>query len=147
LVNAPLEVDTLSGHPAFSTSQKDACLKLDFSQYPDLPGYPPHVSISWALPQALASFGFAQDKPWGILLRHGLQPGRLLLHKAERTRDGFPGSVCPFGVTLGWCFTPDSIRVQSGTAWHARPGIIPFWACRCLSGNSQRRQVLHDSLP
>ena len=120
----------------FQYVPKDACLKLDFSQYPDLPGYPPQVSVSWALPQALAF--------WGILLRHGLRPGRLLLHKAERTRDGFPRSVRPFGVTLGWCFTPDPIRVQSCAAWHARPGIVPFWACLCLSGNSQRRQVLHD---
>jgi hypothetical protein len=120
----------------FQYVPKDACLKLDFSQYPDLPGYPPHVSISWALPQALAS--------WGILLRHGLRPGRLLQRpftsfraSSERARDGFPRSVCPFSVTLDWCFTPDPIRVQSCAAWHARPGIIPFWACLCLLGNSQ----------
>ena len=127
----------------FQYVPKDACLKLNFSQYPDLPGYPPHVSVSWALPQALAS--------WGILLRHGLRPGRLLQRpftsfraSSERARDGFPRSVCPFGVALGWCFTPDPIRVQSCATWHARPGIVPFWACLCLSGNSQRRQVLHD---
>ena len=69
----------------FQYVPKDACLKLNFSQYPDLPGYPPHVSVSWALPWAFASFGFAQDKPWGILLRHGLQPGRLLPLCGEST--------------------------------------------------------------
>ena len=47
----------------------------------------------------------AQYRSWGILLRHGMRPGRLLLPMAERARDGFPRSVCPFGVTLGGCFT------------------------------------------
>ena len=110
----------------FQYALQSACLKLDFSQYPDLPGHPPHVSISPALPGALASFGFAQDKPWGILLRHGIRPGRLLPYKTERARDGFPRSVCPFCVTLGRCFTPGSIRVQSCASWHARPGTIPI---------------------
>jgi hypothetical protein len=54
----------------FQYVPQDACLKLDFSQSPDLPGYPSHVSVSWALPQALAS--------WDILLRHGMRPGRHL---------------------------------------------------------------------
>ncbi len=120
----------------FQYVPEDACLKPDFCRHLDLPGCPPHVSISWALPQALAS--------WGILLRHGIRPGRLLLHEAERARDGFPCSVCPFVVALGGCFTPGPIRVQSCAAWHARPGTDPFWACLCLSGHSRRRQVLPD---
>ena len=76
------------------------CLKHDFCQSPDLPGYPPHVSLSPALPGALAS--------WGILLRRGLRPGRLLPREAERAHVGFSRSVYPFDVTLGGCFTPDS---------------------------------------
>lgn len=63
---------------------------------------------------------------------------------AERARDGFPRSVCPFYVTLGRCFTPGSLRVQSCAAWHARPGTFPFWACLCLLGHSQRRQDVPD---
>ena len=100
--------------PGFQYVSKDACPKLDYCQYPvlvvqdkcpDLPGYTSHVSISWALPQALAS--------WDILLRHGMRPGRLLLPQAERARDGFSRSVYPFGVTLGGCFTPGSIWVHT----------------------------------
>jgi hypothetical protein len=128
----------------FQYVPQDACLKLDFSQYPDLPGYPSHVSISWTLPQALASFGCAQDKPWDILLRHGIRLGRLLLHKAKRARDGFPRSVYPFCVALGGCFTPGSLRAQSCAAWHARPGTNPLWACLSLVGHGQRRQDVPD---
>jgi hypothetical protein len=39
----------------FQYALQSACLKLGCCQYPDLPGYPSHVSLSWALPQALAS--------------------------------------------------------------------------------------------
>ena len=72
------------------------------------------------------------------------QPFDKLRANAERARDGLPRSVCPFDVALGWCFTPGPIWVQSCAAWRARPGIGPFWACLCLSGTSQRRQVVHD---
>jgi len=51
---------------------------------------------------------------------------------------------CPFCVALGGCFTPGSLRVQSCTRWHARPGTNPFWACLGLSGHSQRRQDVPD---
>ncbi|MDY7077650.1 MAG: hypothetical protein SXV54_12080, partial [Chloroflexota bacterium] len=61
---------------------KSACLKLNFCQHPDLPGHPPHVSVSWALPQAFAS--------WAILLHHGMRPGRLLQHYLREHVTGFP---------------------------------------------------------
>jgi hypothetical protein len=59
-----------------------SAIKHDFCQSPDLPGYPPHVSVSPALPRALAS--------WGILLRRGLRPGRLLLPRQREHTSGFP---------------------------------------------------------
>jgi len=105
------------------------CLKHDFCQSPDLPGYPPHVSISPALPGALAS--------WGILLRRGLRPGRLLPHSGE-SHGGFPRSVYPFDVTVGGCFTPDSCW---GTTW---ADVLPSPGITSLLGQplSQRRLVL-----
>ena len=104
--------------PCFHYGQA-VCLKPSHVESPCLPEYPPHVSLSWALPQAFAS--------WGILLRQGIRPGRLLLPTAERAHDGFPRSECPFDVTLGWCFTPVSIRVVTVHQCTARPGHSPFW--------------------
>ena len=69
--------------------RKTVCLKPRHIESPCLPEHPPHVSIlSWALPQALAS--------WGILLRHSIRPGRLLKEHC----DGFPRSECPLVCDL-----------------------------------------------
>jgi hypothetical protein len=94
-------------------------IKLNFCQHPDHPGYPPHVCISWALPQTLAS--------WGILLHQSIRPSRLLqLYLRE------PWRVSPFHVSifrglrtvlyagsLGWI----PRRVYT---WHLDQ--FPFWA-------------------
>jgi len=68
------------------------CLKPQHIESPCLPGHPPHVSISWALPQAFAS--------WGILLRHSIRPGRLL----KECHDGFPRSEYPLFRDLRMAF-------------------------------------------
>ena len=68
----------------FQYVPKDARLKLDFCQYPDLPGHPPHVSVSRALPRALAS--------WGILPSERIWPVAYSVG-AESAREGIPFRV------------------------------------------------------
>ena len=96
-------------------------------QYPDLPVCPPHVSISLALPRALAF--------WGILLRHSIRLGCLLFAKSH---SGFPRSGCPLFCdlrmvlhrTCGRCrCTPVSVRVVTMCRCTAWPEHSPFWAC------------------
>ncbi len=67
---------TVSGFQSACAS----AIKPGFGQSLDLPGYPPHVALSPALPGAFAS--------WGILHRRGLRPGRLLPPHAERAVAG-----------------------------------------------------------
>ena len=103
--------------------------------------YRPHVSISSALPEALAS--------WGIPLHQGIRPGRLL--SRGENPDGLLRSVCPFSVTLGRYSTPCPLYVSSGD--HAPRysvaewGHVPFGpACVCLRNHQPVWQVLtHDA--
>jgi len=49
--------------------------------------------------------------------------------QGKRTVMGFPVPGVPCSVTLGWCFTPVSVRgvtMHRCTAW---PEHSPFWAC------------------
>ena len=60
---------------------------------------------------------------------------------------GLPRSVCSSSVTLGQCFTPDTIRVN--TTAKSRTVVwcqSLFWACLNVSNerNSQRWQVVDD---
>ncbi len=71
-----------------------------------------------------------------------------LLHADHRQEShaGFPRSVCSFSVTVGCCFTPGSLRVNTILLGRAWPRTFTFWSClgtaeRC---HSQRWQVLHD---
>ena len=72
----------------FSTSLTPAIRPMPFRCL-YLPLYPPHVSLSLALPRAFAS--------WGILLRYGIWLGRLLLTKSHSE---FPRSGCPLFCDL-----------------------------------------------
>ena len=114
-------------------------------QYLYLPSYQAHVSISQPLQLGL---GFLSHPP-----RRGIRPGRLLRWIAmklfRRALGGFPRSVCPFCVTLGRCFTPDSVWSGCRTPEDLYdPVTVPFWACRLPFGQahlfSQRRQVVPD---
>jgi|GEM_PF-2771466 len=69
--------------PVFSPewAQAPVCLRPSLLLHRCLLVYRPHVSISLALPGAFAS--------WGILLRLGLRPGRLLPYPGEH-RTVFP---------------------------------------------------------
>ena len=58
---------------------------------------------------------------------------------------GFPRSMCSFSVTVGCCFTPGSLRINTILRGRAWPRPFTFWSClgtaeRCPS---QRWQVLH----
>ena len=79
--NEPYHRDGLTSEPVrvaemnsavFSTSLTPAIRPVTFRCL-CLPLYPPHVSLSLALPRAFAS--------WGILLRYSVRPGRLLFFK------------------------------------------------------------------
>jgi hypothetical protein len=64
---------------------------------------------------------------------------------AGRAVGGFHRSVYPLCAVLGRCFTPGPV---SSAAWfrvaNQAEEPFPFWACLCLSDNSQRRQGLPD---
>ena len=47
----------------------------------------------------------------------------------QRAATGFPVPDVPCFVTLGWCFTPVSIRVVTMRQCTAWPEHLPFWAC------------------
>ena len=102
----------------------------------------PHVSISPALPEALAS--------WGILLPDGIRPDRLLAPSGEN-RLGLPRSVYPFRVTLGWHSTPCPSYVSGETHVLAYAvaewGHVPFGpAYVCFTKLQPLWQVLtHDA--
>jgi len=82
------------------------CLKPWHFESPCLPEYPAHVSISLALPRALAYFN---------RLSTSLGPSYPSGHTAwspsliERAVDGLRRSEYPFGVVLGRHFTPELI--------------------------------------
>jgi hypothetical protein len=75
-------------------------------------------------------------------------PGRLLLPKAERARDGFPRSVSPFGVTLGGALRRVHYECRLAPLGTQNLEPLSFWASlRPLAADiSQRWLVLHDSL-
>ena len=117
------------------------CLKPWHTEYPCLPVHPAHVPkghaicISWALPQAFAS--------WAILLRHSIRPGRLL----KEHRDGFPRSesslFCDLRMVLhrtcGGCrCTPGLIRGDTmylGTTWPETRSLLGLQISR-LAGST-----------
>jgi len=113
--------------PCFHYGQA-VCLTPGHIESAGLPGHPPHVSLSLALPQAFAS--------GGILLRHSIRPGRLL----QERHDGFPRSEYPLFVALGWRFTPGLMRAVTmhlGTAWPQTSSLLGLLVSR-LAGCASR---------
>ena len=81
----------------FTTSETCAIRPL-LIQYPNLPVYPPHVSISLALPRALLLGASYSATAYG-----------LAAFFLQRAIAGFPVPDVPCFVTLGWCFTAPAV--------------------------------------
>jgi len=144
--------------PCFHYGQA-VCLKPGHVESPCLPGHPPHVSLSWALPQAFAS--------WGILLRHSMRPGRLL----QERHDGFPRSECPLfrdlrmalyagsysrgHHALGYCMAQDQFPFGPACQPFSRICLTTLQPClhsslsiaTCSTGSPHRLTVYRLSCP
>jgi hypothetical protein len=118
-----------------SVRPRDVCLELNLCQHPDLPDHPPHVSISQALPWALAS--------WGIPPFRSHLAG-YLLRRAESAR-----KVTPFREFTLRGFRPNTVYLRM-TAKSARPfsrrnqaGSWPFDAVFRQEPASEEKPFLH----
>ena len=127
--------------PVLSTSF-DACHRTQTHLAPVPSRVRPHVSISPALPEALAS--------WGILLPDGIRPDRLLAPSGE-SRRGLPRSVYPFLRDVRLVLYAVSLihiewKLCDGSP-HSQLGTCPVWAClrllrqtsADLAGSNSRR--------
>ncbi len=82
----------------------------------------PHVSLSWALPQAFAS--------WGILLPASIRPDRLLREQPTESSLRLSRSQQPFDVAVGPSYPPGIVWECIWREGRTPPAQMscPFWA-------------------
>jgi len=106
LVNVRMELENFLRS---SVRSRASAIRLELREHPDLPIGRPHVSVSLALPRALASWGI--PPACGLRLvacsfPHLASPASGGGWEGARASSGLSRSECPFGVVLGRYFTP-----------------------------------------